>query len=144
MDYTIPSQNINSAALARLFKKVQEIVKKKGGTIQITDMLSMLNFPPAVAKRISTARGPLIVSYAKGKYKATNSGKKIEENIPGSSGALGIIIHEHFSCEFTLDKLKKKLVIDKIKGLDADVPGPFNPDVDKIVIELPRHVKLEL
>ena len=60
--------------------------------------------------------------------------------MPGSGGALGIIIHKKFECKFILKS--NSLIIDRIKGLDADIPGPFNPDINRIKIQKPNHIEI--
>jgi len=144
VEHIIPPENIASASLSTLFFAVRQIVTKGGGTIPLTQMLTIINFPPEINERIKKARGPLLVKCYGAYCEATNTGKKIEENIPGAGGWLGIIVKEKFSCKMTLDWAKKILVVKDIKGLDADIPGPFNMDVDTITIRLPNHVKLEL
>jgi hypothetical protein len=144
MTYTIDPDSINSGLLAHLFLQVAATMQKKTGTIPVTDMLAILNLPEEVNARIRKARGPLTVSYTDGVYVARNRGTQVEENIPGTGGWLGLILHPDFRCEFAIEPEAKTLVIDNITGLDADGPGFFNFDVDRITIRLPRHVELEV
>lgn len=143
MEVTIDPNNISEAALTVLFGRIENIVAKKKGTVQLTELLTILNFPQAVNEKIQKARGPLQVQCSGNTCTTKNKGKKVEEDLPGTS-AVGIIIHEDFSCKFTFNKQRRSIVIHDIEGLDADIPGPFNPDVDKITIRLPKHVKLEV
>ena len=144
MNIRIPSDFISSHSLSILFSKIVSFVKSGEGKISVPDLLSILNFPIDVQMKIRKARGPLEAKCNGLICKASNKGKKVEENIPGSGGTVGIILHEDFSCEFKLGSFGRSIVIGKIKGLTANIAGPFNPDVDQIRIILPDFVDLEI
>jgi hypothetical protein len=146
MEFQLDSSRISTTSLTELYQML-ETRAKQGSTqeIQITDLLAILNFPPDVTKKIREARGPVQVTGCSqldaGKYhcQVSNSGGIVEEDIPGASSALGIIIEEQFSCAFTIDTQSKRIDITNISGLLADLPGPFNPSVDRISIVVPTR-----
>jgi hypothetical protein len=132
--------------LPRCFIRSRDIISKKGGKVPLFQLLAILNFPPEVNSKILEQRGPLEVKCNGMACSASNVGSKIKENLPGSFGTLGIIVSQEFSCQFDIgtNPAGKTLVIDKIKGLYADIPGPINPDVNKITVRMPNYVKLEI
>jgi hypothetical protein len=80
-------------------------VSQGGGTIQMTDVLAIINFPADVQQRIKDARGPVTVNECSAtsdghKCKATNSGIEVSEDIPGSSCVVGITGKAEFSCTY--------------------------------------------
>lgn len=144
MEFTIAPANIDPTALSMMFKAIENIIAKQRGMIPLTQLLSILNFPPEINSKIMRARGPLKVLCKNETCTASNIGEKVEENLPGAGSMLGIIIKENFSCEFRIEVNdgKKTLTIDEIKGLYADPIGPFNPDVNKITVRMPNYVNL--
>lgn len=141
MDFTIPQDNIDGKSLTQLYNKILNSLQSTSPMkLEITDILSILNFPDDVEKNIKDKRGDLVFfekkfSPMKITIKIKNEGGKISQNLPGTS-ALGIIIHTKFHCKIILDKLQQIIIIDNIEGLDADIPGPINPDIDKIIIKV--------
>ena len=96
MKHEIPPENIDPSALMSLFSTIGLIVKMKKGSVQLTQLLSILNFPPEINKKIMQARGPVFVRCNNSTCTATNSGEKIKENLPGTAGTLGIIVEIEF------------------------------------------------
>ncbi len=148
MDILIPKGNLHPPALKNVLDIAQVIIKNKKGEIQLTTLLSIINFPADVNKRIKRARGNLIVSCNKNKCDASNSGREINEKIPGGNGFVSLMVGELFKCNYHLEssgeKRNRKLVIFSIKGLEIDIPGPFNPDVVEITIKEPNYVQLKI
>jgi len=96
-------------------------------------LLRVLNFPPDVAQRINDARGDVNVtcpSSTKGSF--SNKGKKINENVPGAGRALAIELSENVSGDMELSP--DQIMLDNLKGITADGPGPFNFDLDAITV----------
>ncbi len=142
MKFQIPASYLDRKALEELFKKAEDMIKKKVGTIPLTEFLSMLPLSEKARNNIKIKRGALRYSCTGNACTAENKGKEVEAAILGTK--YGIVINKVFKCKFVADTKVKILVIDKIKGLDAEVPGP-NWGVDKITIRLePLQVNMEV
>jgi len=148
MEIELPKANLFPPALKGAISTVEEIIRKEGGKIKLTDLLTIINFPTEVNLRIKKARGDVDVECKKDVCTATNSGDKINEGIPGTNGFANLVVEKNFSCSFILSGSKeeetRKLEINSIEGLEIDIPGPFNPDVTRIIIKEPNYVKLEI
>ncbi len=151
VEYQIDPNQISQQKLNELFETISPIAcGGTGGTIQMTDLLAIVSFPPEVQQRIRNARGPVRISNCTSssavcQCSAANNGQQVEENIPGAGGAIGIIIEEQFTCRFTVHRSSMTVDVTDIRGLRIDLLGPVNPAVDRILIEVPtRRVVLTI
>lgn len=144
--YTLDPDSITTSELDAIFNMFVAVSEGAGGgTIQMTDLLDIINFPDDVRQRIKNARGPVTVSECSAvtggqTCKANNTGTKVTEELPGTGGLIGIIIQESFSCSYELTIATQRLKIDQIAGLNIDLPGPLNPGVDTVEIVVPSKV----
>lgn len=141
---TIPPDQIDGAKLRALYDLLLR-TSSGGGTsdLQMTDLLAIVSFPPDVEERIRLARGAVAVRECqtlgprRHRCKATNNGSRVEEDIPGSGGLVGIIIEPAFSCTFEVIEEETRIDVSNITGLIADPVGPFNPPITRIDITVP-------
>lgn len=148
MNLSIPHKNIDGEILLSLYYKILNSLQSNSKLkLAMSDILSILNFPADVVKDINSKRQSLIFSEKKFSpmkvvARVTNDGEKVAQDLPGGLG-FGIIIHPRFSCTIALEKLHQVITVDNIKGLDVDIPGPFNRGIDAVVIEA-RSKKITL
>ncbi len=148
MNVTIPHKNIDGEILLKLYYKTLNSLQGKSPLkMEISDILSILNFPKDIVIDINDKREDLVFFEKdffpmKVTARVTNKGEKVAHNLPGAFG-FGIIIKPIFSCKITLEKLHQIITVDDIDGLDIDIPGPFNRSIDKVRIEV-RSKKITL
>jgi hypothetical protein len=138
----IPKMFIYPEPMYEFYNEINKIAFSGGGTIPLPSLISILNFEDDVEKRINEARGPVLITTIHSELRATNQGKKVTENIPGTGTTIGIIVEEYFSCRFRITKIELRIDVFDITGLKLDLLGPKNPDIRKIIFKLPNHVEL--
>ena len=99
------SINVDTQTSINLINRINDLAKKGGGTIKVPELLNVLNFPPDVAKRINDARGNVILQCPtpnEGGF--SNTGEQINENIPGTFGALALKLSDNVTGDIRLNK----------------------------------------
>ena len=116
-----------------LINKINNIVKQGGGTITVPDLLDVLNFPPDAAQRLKDARGDVKITNCRetDNTSFSNKGKPITERIPGGFGS-DIMLDKNIKGDIKLTS--EKIILNNLKGIKLDLPGPFNPELDSITV----------
>lgn len=133
---------------------LKRLVESGGGSLPVTQLLSILSFPPEVDERIRKARGDVVVTAQrkpaaspspksasardvstggmttlKGHFR--NKGAEIAESIPGVPA--GIELSIDVAGNITINLENKVIDLDKLVGISAEIPGP-NISIDRITL----------
>jgi RHS repeat-associated protein len=128
---------VDPSSTQNLIDKVNELAKKGYGTLTVSELLSILNFPPDVSERINKARKNVNLQINSEScpvtIKFSNTGSEIAEDLPDVPlNALGIILETNVSGDIIPSK--DKLIINNLEGVVLDVPGPWNNDFDGFIV----------
>ena len=141
MDFEIPKGEIFPESLKQLFDRVVQIDRANGGSMELTALLAIMDFPNDVGDRMRRARGKVVARKNGAELRVVNDGKQIEEALPGLS-IVSLIIAPKLTCSLKVDTSVETLWIKEIEGLTVNIPGPVNPDLDAVKITLPNIVVL--
>lgn len=110
--------------------KLLFLVREGGGKLATADLLKIFGFPKDVEDRIRKSRGDTeILCSSKSAGTFFNKGATVEEDLPGTRGALGIIMSSVAAGSFRIDA-NGVIHLENLEGLTADTL--VNVDIDRI------------
>jgi hypothetical protein len=147
--FVIDPDQIDERPLQELILTLNKIASTKNsnsefvgqGELTMTELLNIVGFDREVNERIRKARGPAKLQFKKdGTGTATNVGNKIEEDLPGTSGFLSLILEPSFRCQ--VDIYQNAVYLSGIVGLFANPPILPRMAINRIEIVMPNKVRI--
>lgn len=147
--FVIDPDQIDKGPLQELILTLNKIASSKNskgefvgqGELTMTELLNIVGFDREVNERIRKARGSVKLKFKKdGIGSATNTGTKIEEDLPGTSGFLSLILEPSFRCQVAI--YQNAVYLSGIVGLFANPPIIPRMAINRIEIMAPNKVSI--
>jgi len=138
---------VDETTTTHLIKKIRRMAETTTGgerIIAITELLAMLYFPAAIAKKINKARGDVILTFTNSTYgRFRNRGTEITEDIPGAGTALKLKLE--LDVRGDIEVKKDKIILKNLEGLIIvwRVLFGIGNGLDEVVIT-PKKVYIDL